>query len=128
MDSPSENRPSRVKDRNARGQGQGPRTQAPVFSKKKKIFKKNFSGDLRKTSLQKVFQAIYKILTIQKIVLSSSRGQGNFRGLKAFKPKPRSSKCVLVVVVVLSDPFRGMGAWRNSAETQQSCHTPRSGP
>ena len=30
---------------------------------------------------KKIFQAIYKILTIQKIVLSSSRRQGNFRGL-----------------------------------------------
>ena len=30
--------------------------------------------------------------------------------------------------VVLPDPFRGMGARRNSAETQQSGHTPRSGP
>ena len=35
---------------------------------------------------------------------------------------------MLVVVVVLPDPFRGMGAWENSAETQQSGHTPRSGP
>ena len=34
----------------------------------------------------------------------------------------------MVVVVVLPDPFRGMGARRNSAETQQSGHTPRSGP
>jgi len=31
-------------------------------------------------------------------------------------------------VVVLPDPFRGMGAWRNSTETQQSGHAPRSGP
>ena len=31
-------------------------------------------------------------------------------------------------VVVLLDPFRGMGVQRNSAETQQSGHTPRSGP
>ena len=35
---------------------------------------------------------------------------------------------LVVVVVVLPDPFRGMGARRNSAETQQSGHTPRSGP
>jgi len=34
----------------------------------------------------------------------------------------------VVVVVVLPDPFRGMGAWRNSMETQQSGHAPRSGP
>jgi len=33
-----------------------------------------------------------------------------------------------VVVVVLPDPFRGMGAWRNSTGTQQSGHAPRSGP
>jgi len=32
-----------------------------------------------------------------------------------------------VVVVVLLNPFRGMGAWRNSTETQQSGHAPRSG-
>jgi len=30
--------------------------------------------------------------------------------------------------MVLPDPFRGMGTRRNSAETQQSGHTPRSGP
>jgi len=28
----------------------------------------------------------------------------------------------VVVVVVLPDPFRGIGAWRNSTETQQSDH------
>jgi len=33
-----------------------------------------------------------------------------------------------VVVVVLPDPFRGMGAWRNSMETQQSGYAPRSEP
>jgi len=32
-----------------------------------------------------------------------------------------------VVVVVLPDPFRGMEARRNSTETQQSDHAPRSG-
>ena len=35
---------------------------------------------------------------------------------------------LVVVVVVLLDPFRGMGACRNSAETQQLGHTPRFGP
>ena len=35
--------------------------------------------------------------------------------------------CKPVVVVVLPDPFRGMGARRNSAETQQSGHTSRPG-
>ena len=36
-----------AKDRNARGTGQGPRTQAQVLSKKKGLHK-NFSGDLQK--------------------------------------------------------------------------------
>jgi len=31
-------------------------------------------------------------------------------------------------VVVLPDPFRGMGAWRNFTETQQSGHASRTGP
>jgi len=33
-----------------------------------------------------------------------------------------------LVVVVLPDSFRGMGAWRNSTETQQSGHAPWFGP
>jgi len=35
---------------------------------------------------------------------------------------------VIMLVVVLPDPFRRMGVWRNSTETQQSGHAPRSGP
>jgi len=34
----------------------------------------------------------------------------------------------VILVVVLPDPIRGMGSWRNSTETQQSGHAPRSGP
>ena len=45
--------PLEAKDRNARGQGQGPRTQAQVFSQKK-VFKK-FSGDLQQKRLPKFF-------------------------------------------------------------------------
>ena len=71
--------------------------------KKKKGLHKNFSGDLqkkkkrssqkffkrspRKHVFQKIFQALHKILTIQKLVLSSSRGQANFRGLEASRPR-----------------------------------------
>jgi len=33
-----------------------------------------------------------------------------------------------MVVVVLPNPFRKMGAWKNSTETQQSGHAPRSRP
>ena len=71
-------------DRHSRGQGQEcsrPNTSASALQKKK-VF-------------TKIFQALHKILTIQKIVLSSSRGQVNFRGLQASKPRPRTSKCVL---------------------------------
>ena len=88
-----------AKDRNAQGQGQGPR--------KKKGLHNNFSGDLqkkkkkrpsqkffkrspRKHVFQKIFQALHKILAIQKLVLSSSRGQANFRGLEASRPRPRT--------------------------------------
>ena len=46
-----------AKNRNARGQGQGPRTQAQVLSKKKKGLHKNFSGDLQK---KKVFKKFFK--------------------------------------------------------------------
>ena len=114
-----------AKDRNARGQG--PRTQiASALRKKKKGLHKNFSGDLKKKKkkssqkffkrsplknvFQKIFQALRKILTFQKIVLSSSRGQANFRGLEASrprtrpsKPRPRTSKCVLEAKDVLED-------------------------
>ena len=55
---------------------------------KKKGLKNFFSVDLQKKTVYKnIFQPIYEILTIQKIVLSSSRGQGNFRGLEAFEAK-----------------------------------------
>ena len=64
-----------------------------AISKKKIGLHKNFSSDLQKKNrssqkffkrsprkhvFQKIFQALHKILTIQKLVLSSSRGQGNF--------------------------------------------------
>ena len=58
----------------------------------------------QKKVFKKFFQPIYKILTTQKIVLSSSRGQGNFRGIEALRsrpktwplrPRPRTSKRVL---------------------------------
>ena len=81
--------------------------------KKKKGLHKNFSGDLQKKKkkfckrpplknvFQKIFQALHKFLTFQKIVLSSSRGQANFRGLEA--SRPRTSKSVLEAKDVLED-------------------------
>ena len=103
---------SLFEDRHSRGQGQEcsrprPRTKdisASALQNKKKGLHKNFSGDQKKKRssqkffkrspqkivFQKIFQALHKILTIQKIVLSSSRGQANFRGLEASKPRPRT--------------------------------------
>ena len=59
-------------------------------SPKKKVFTKIFRRSLQKNVFQKIFQALHKILTIQKIVLSSSRGQANFRGIQASRPRPRT--------------------------------------
>ena len=83
-----------AKDRNARGQGL--RTQAQVLSKKKKKgLHKNFSGDLHKKRFPKNFSGAPQTFNNSKIVLSSSRGQANFRGLEASRPRPRTSKSVL---------------------------------
>ena len=113
-------------DRHSRGQGQEcsrprPRTKdtsaSALQKKKKKIFTKRssqkfFKRSPQKNVFQKNFQALHKILTIQKVVLSSSRGQANFRGLEASRPRPRTwpsrprprtSKCVLEAKDVLED-------------------------
>ena len=90
-------------DRHSRGQGQEcsrprPRTKdtsASALQKKRRSSQKFFKRSPQKNVFQKIFQALHKILTIQKIVLSSSRGQANFRGLEASRPRPRTSKCVL---------------------------------
>ena len=63
--------------------------------KKKRSSQKFFKRSPQKHVFQKIFQALHKILTIQKLVLSSSRGQANFRGLEASRPRPRTSKSVL---------------------------------
>ena len=64
-------------------------------SPKKKSFQKCFSGVLqnKKRVFKNFFHAIYKILTISNLPLSSSRGQGNFQELEASRPK--TLKCVL---------------------------------
>ena len=94
-----------------------------VFNLKKKVFKNFFQA---KKVFKNFFQAIFtwektkkgrrkfsarflslsnKLSTVQKIVLSSSRGQGYFRGLEASRPmpRPRTSKSVLEVKNVLED-------------------------
>ena len=81
-------------------------------SPKKKVLKKFFQAISKKRSSKKLFflgdfhlkktkkglrkfstrflPLSNKILTVQKIVLSSSRGQGNFRGLEASRPRQRT--------------------------------------
>ena len=91
---------SGAKDRNARDQGH----KCKCFPKKKGL-KKFFRSISKKNGLEKHFSADLKNLTIQKIVLSSSRGQGNFRGFEASRPRlrPRTWKCVLEAKDVLED-------------------------
>ena len=71
--------------------------------KKKRSSQKFFKRSSLKNVFQKIFQALHKILSFQKIVLSSSRGQANFRGLEASRPRPRTSKCVLEDVLEAKD-------------------------
>ena len=103
----SEAKGSLSEDKTSRGQGQEcsrprPRTKDTSASAlQKKIFTKIFQAIFMKKCFPKNFLALHKILTIQKIVLSSSRGQANFRGLEASRPRP--SKCVLEAKDVLED-------------------------
>ena len=82
----------------------------------KNVFQ-NFLQAISKRRKQKSSSQIFckvsiifqKILIIQKIVLSSSRGQGNFQGLKASRQKtspwrPRTTKCVLEAKDVSKTP------------------------
>ena len=94
-----------AKDRNDRGHGQGPMTQAQVLSKKKSS-QKFFARSPPKNVFQKIFQALHKILTFQKIVLSSSRGQAKFRGLEASRPRPKTSKYVLEDILEAKDVLK----------------------
>ena len=132
--------PLEPKDKNARGQG--PRTQCRgSCSPKKKRSLKSFSGDLKKRKgLQKFFSGDLqlrktnkgrrkfsarfmafsnKISTVQKIVLSSSRGQGNFedlrpgQGLDLRGPTPRTSKWVLQAKDVLEDSTSGLNHFQS---------------
>ena len=114
-----------------RGQGQGqtlsrprPRTKdtdASVLKKKKKcrqnffqaiskkrsskfFFRRSLREETKKRSLQifrKVSGVFQRNFNGLKILLSSNRGQGNFRGLEA--SRPRTSKCVLEAKDVLED-------------------------
>ena len=90
----------------AKAKDQGHKRKCSQKKKRKRSSQKFFKQSPQKNAFQKIFPALHKILTIQKIVLSSSRGQANFRGLEASRPRPRTwpsrprlrprtSKCVL---------------------------------
>ena len=104
----------------------------------KKSLQKFFSGDLKKKGLQnffssgkglqkfffrrsplenkkrssQIFREVFGVFQQNfngsKIVLFSSRGQGNFRGLESSRPRPRTSKCVLEAKDVLEDSTSGV--------------------
>ena len=81
---------------------------------------------LRKT--KKVLQSFPRFLafsnnisTVQKIMLSSSRGQGSFRGFEASRPRPRTCKCVLEAKDVLEDSTSGCE--RSSFAAGKSCQS-----
>ena len=61
-----------------------------ISKRKKRSSQKFFKRSPQKNVFQTIFQALHIILTIQNIVLSSSRGQANFRGLEASRPRPRT--------------------------------------
>ena len=63
--------------------------------KKKKVFTKIFQAISTKKRFPKNFSSAPQNFNNSKIVLSSSRGQANFRGLEASRPRPRTLKCVL---------------------------------
>ena len=73
----------------AKAKDQGHKEQV-LSKKKKRSSQKFFRRSPLKNVFQKTFQALHKILTFQIIVLSSSRGQANFRGLEASRPRPRT--------------------------------------
>ena len=114
------------------GQGQTlsrprPRTKdadASVLQKQKKVFQNFFFRQFQKKGLQKFFsgdlylrklkrkslQIFQKVSGVfqrnfngSKRVLSLSQGQGNFRGLDASRPRPRTLKFVLEAKDLLED-------------------------
>ena len=62
----------------AKAKDQGHKAQVLSKKKKKRSSQKFFKRSPLKNVFQKIFQPLHKILTFQKIVLSSSRGQANF--------------------------------------------------
>ena len=72
-----------AKDRNARGQGQGPRTQAQVLSKKKNFFRR--SQKKKKKVFTKIFQAIFTKKRFPKNFSSASQNFNNSKNSAVFE-------------------------------------------
>ena len=86
------------------------RTCSPKKKASKKIFRRSYLRKPKKKSLQifrKVSSVFQRNFNGSKIVLSSSRGHGNFRELEASRPRPRTSKCVLEAKDVHEDSISG---------------------
>ena len=90
---------SKAKDRPSRGQGR--RTQAQVFSKKKglqKFFFRRSPLEGNKKRFSQIFREVSGVFQ-QKFNNSKNSAvleprKSNFRGLEASRPRPRTSKCV----------------------------------
>ena len=81
-----------------------------IFFRRKRsskiFFRRSQLEEIKKRSLQilgKVSGVFQRNFNGSKIVLSSSRRQGNFRELEASRPRPRTSKCVLEAKNILED-------------------------
>ena len=98
---------------------QGHKRKCSPKKKKERSSQKFFKRSPQKNVFQKIFQALHNILTIQKILLSSSRGQANFRGLEASRPRPRTSKSVLEAKDVIEDSTSDKYI---SLQSAQQCH------
>ena len=72
------------------------------------------TGDLKKKRLEKFFSGDLQNFNNSKILLSLSRGQGNFRGLEALRPRPRTSKCVLEDVLEAKDVLKDSISVKNA--------------
>ena len=59
------------------------------------FFRRSLLEEIKNKIFRKVLGVFQRNFNGSKIVLSSSRGQGNFRGHEASRPRPRTLKCVL---------------------------------
>ena len=78
-----------AKDRNARDQGQGPRTQVQVLSEKKGR-QKSFSGDLKnktKKIFTKIFQPISRKKRLPKNFSGAPQNFNNLRNIAVLTPR-----------------------------------------